>query len=1307
MPAATKIFVPPLGGGTEIPMSYLHTPHTAHRYTMPVRVLLGLLCVMLLCTACAGPTGTSGDSTTESESHTSESSPDESGTTPSGTPDAEDDPDVLYPGDVSAYEGLLIASVYGPGDKTDAAMEAGFIQLYNAADHEISLEGASLYYKSGSKTAYTSLTLPSDVAIPAGGYYLVRTRTVADHDAAQAVLGLAHYDTEWDVSLDNKEIRLVLAPSGWTLRPTDDLLSDGEEILERAISYFVASSSYTSIGGAVDDLSKNKVAVRTALTDYSGFHTVNLTKRATSELKQLVTRTLDGRVNEVLATRLQEVTFSHDAGVYSAAILLEMTAPAGYTIYYTMDGSDPSAATSVSSRKVYKGRLPMYDSSAMEWGSVTSAWIRYFDRTGRDDTNWYDPSPATKTQIGGYVIKAYATNGIESTPVYTNTYFISPTMAAYDVPVVSISLPRTEIIGSNGFYSNFMPSGSMAVTRPRGTGMMEFFSPDGERVGHSMVEMAVSGNGSSHGGMKSLRIYYKGSLNETGGLESDLNYDIFGGRAVDACGNAITSFDRLLFRNSGNDNGWSHIRDAYMQRVSSDLEIDTLASTPSLVFINGEFWGVYNIRERYSPEYVESHYGVNKDNVTLIESDYGALVYNSDAAAPYVDSSGIEGQAELFNQLYDYIMSHDMGDPSCYDYVTEQLDVASLIDLWVIRLYFCARDWPENNIKLWRNTDPNDPSGVDTKWHFVLLDMDMGMSFYPTGDPNADTSEDSDEIFRLAFQTATRCGYLMRALLENATFREQFLLRYYELATEYFTPDYLLPVLHEMFDQWEPYVTLQNNRWPHDSGDGLFPSRREEAKQLMVKFINERRPYALDHFYTFLHTSEEEILNLHKKQATLSFNEADVTVTVNGHPVRSGERWVLEAADGGTLTVVATAKDGCTVRSVEWLVQGEPAETVAGAIATFDVKASGALIVHSRKDGFDQRVADGSIIAGATYLFYLTEDGDLYAWGDNRHGVLGLGLSVTSVPTPTFVMSNVAKVETSRGTDYEDGCTEFMTAIMTKDGKLYTVGVNTVGQLGRNGTLDDNSLGLVPFDGKVVDVSVGHDHTLVLDENGILWGIGSNTYGQLGQTFNGNIVNRFIRVASRVTEMAAGRRTTIYIANDGHMYGLGDNRWNKLSESSAKEAISSPVLMAKDIAFIGAGEHQSVAVSKKGQLYYIGWRQFVVFQDRTGNSKAVCTVMKDTEVVKADIFYSDMVVLTKEGNAYVYGLNNQGSIGEAPVTGGHPQKLLSGVADVAAGYGFTAYLMQDGTLLVQGDNTYGQGGIGTAGGAVSLIRVNL
>ena len=153
---------------------------------------------------------------------------------------------------------------------------------------------------------------------------------------------------------------------------------------------------------------------------------------------------------------------------------------------------------------------------------------------------------------------------------------ILPEDSAWNVNIVSISLPASEMFGRNGFYSfynNLDENGS----RPRGMAVMEVFDPRGSRVGHSNVELAVSGFGSSAGARRSLRIYYKGANNLEGGMESDLNYDLFGGLAKDRNGQAITSFSRLLLRNSGQDSYLSGFRDAYMQRVAAGLCADTIA----------------------------------------------------------------------------------------------------------------------------------------------------------------------------------------------------------------------------------------------------------------------------------------------------------------------------------------------------------------------------------------------------------------------------------------------------------------------------------------------------------------------------------------------------------------------------------------------------------------------------------------------------------------------------------------------------------------------------------------------------------
>ncbi len=1189
----------------------------------------------------------------------------------------------LHPGDSTVYKGVMISAVHGTGKKgAEAVVDHGFIQLYNNTSKPISLKGASLYYKTEGANPYEQFVFADDASVPAGGYYLIRANAPSDVVESNLIMRISKFDAEWDIHVDNKEIRLLLAPTGWAVGREEDIT-----LFDDAISVFVAAVAPHKSVFAVDDLSRSKIAVRTAKEDYSGYHLINLTRSTTADLNALCPVNSRGQANEVVSSPLNEVIFSHTAGVYEETFYLELSAPDGYTIYYTTDGSDPSSS---STKKRYGGKIYMADTSSVQQGPMAQAW-----------------RPHGTRMIGGKVVKAYATNGTEQTPVYTNTYFVTDDLTAIGVTVMSISIPKEEMLGE-GFYANYLPNGAgITDRRPRGVGILEVFDANGNRVGNSRIEMAVSGNGSSGTGMKSLRIYFKSKLQynlgvdadpaypayPAAGLQSALNYDLFGGRATNESGEVITSFSRLLLRNSGNDCGNSYIRDAYMQRVSAGLNVDIMASASMLMFVNGEFWGVYNARERYSPEYVESHYGIQKENVAIVESDYSQVHTNTNA--DFVLSSGIEGDEKDFNQLIAYMREREgrLNDAD-FAYICTKMDVDSFTDMWIARLFFVARDWPENNIKIWRNRNPEDPSGFDTKWHFTLLDMDMGLSFY-------DFTTERENFF-WAFSSGSVTGMMMRCLISNPGYKEQFLLRYYEVVKDHYTAEYLSAELEKMIAERTPLMELQVKRW---SSDGASISTWNNACAAMRSFAANRTPYALEHFFSHFGITEDQMENMGEKRVTLNFNSGRAHVTINGEAAGTGSVIKFEKGSTVTISVKATANEGYVVTEIIYIDRNGNKQSVEGGSATFKVSESGSISVMVKREGGEQ-LGRGQLIAGATYLYYLSPDGDLYAWGDNRYGVLGFGREGGTVNTPTFVMSGVAKVVTAAGNAYENGDTTFATAVLTTDGRVLTVGANTAGQLGRNGTLNSVEWGEIDFDGKVTDVSMGHDHLLIVDEKGNLWGIGANNYGALGATNAGGRVDSFVKIASNVESASAGRRSTVYLTHDGRLWGIGDNRWKKLSQSHGDQ-IHEPVVIGENYTFLDSGEHGILAINASGKLYYAGWRTVQGFNQGGGNNPTLAEISLGGagKVVEADIYFGNVAILTENGDAYVYGLNTEGGIGSA-VTNGTAQKFVSGVTDIAAGYGFTAYLTEDGRILIQGSNANGQAGNGTIGGTVNLSEAD-
>ena len=1256
------------------------------------RTLLSLLLAAIMLTgvlASCQPQDDPNEETTDTqpaqpgETTPGETDPDE--TTPEDDPPKEEETtgdSILNPDDptyevAKNFKDVLISAVYGTGKNKDAAVAHGFIQLYNVGSEEVSLKDAALYYRESEGDQYRQFAFADDAKIAAGGYYLVRMAEAKEgaqaYDPSFSVLSIDSYDAEWAVILDNKDIQLALAPAGQ--QPEE---SCAVEDINGTVSYFVAAELGYDSPFAVDNMSKAKVAVRTALQHYSGFHKVNLNEATTAKLRQTCPRSAGG-VNTVVGSKVNEVLFSKDAGIYPTGIWIELSAAEGYTIYYTMDGSDPKT-----NGKVYTASIPLADSSEMAMGSTTQGAINAMGGGYR---------PNSQKMPGGYVIKAYATNGSESTDVFTNTYFISETFYDYGVTIMSLSMDKNLIYGNEGFYNHYYSTGGSGNQRQ--TGMLEVFSEDGVRHGSSYVELAISGHGSSGWPMKSMRLYYKSANNTAVGTDGDLNYDLFEGFARDNDGHAITDFSRLLLRNLGNDCMDSFIRDAYMQRVCRDLDVYTMAYVPVLLFINGEFWGVYNARERYSPEYVESHFGVNKDNIALVESDYDGLVLGGNPGAPFIPMDGTQADADEFNALVDYVRTHDLSVEEHYKYVTDRLDIDSFMDMYVARLYFNARDWPENNIKVFKNRDPNDPSGMDTKWYFTLLDMDMGIAMYPYKH-GADTSEHAN-FFGWIDSTSTVIGTIMHNLRKNEAFKQEFILRFAKAVEQDFAVERLEAELDAIVAEREPLLKLQNMRW------GASENQFRISLDNMYSFIYGRNERVIPMLCNYFGISVSDLEVYMSKSINVTYNPDCADVVFDGKSVtETGQKFEFDTESKTlTFTVNATAKKGYSVASIMFVPISGQMQSVQGDSATFTVDCSGTVIVSTRAEGQQSQISgvQSGITASGHSMYYLAPNGDLYAWGMNLNGILGIPGSM-NVAVPTLVASNVAKVEVCHSNDCENNNNATMMAYLTLDGKLYTVGANSAGQLGRNGTGTDDKVGLVKFDKKIVDVSVGHDHTLILDEDGVLWGVGSNTYGQLGKANSGGHTTTFQVVASDVKKIAAGRRNTFYTDSKNVCYVLGDNRWNKFGTDT--DRYSSPHKLLSDVVNISTGEHQVVLVTTKGELYYAGWRQLGGFVAGTGMGKAV----KVTDGVKKAVLHNaNLIILKTDGSVWGYGSNMGNAMAGVSATSGTPAKILSGgVKDIASGYEFRAFLMEDGTIAVQGSNASGQAGTGKIGGSVNMAQ---
>lgn len=203
-----------------------------------------------------------------------------------------------------------------------------------------------------------------------------------------------------------------------------------------------------------------------------------------------------------------------------------------------------------------------------------------------------------------------------------------------------------------------------------------------------------------------------------------------------------TEYQRFMFRNSGDDNypaindgnhdGSTHIRDEYVHTLSLEggMEVDTRAVARVVLFLNGEYWGLYGMRERpVDHDYTSEYYDQDKFNIQYL-STWG------DTEAEY----GGDQAFYDWEEIRDFMLNNDMGVQENFDLAGEEYNYLSLIDYMLVNLNTVARDWLNYNTGWWRGLDPD---GDHKKWGYIIWDMDATFDYYinytnvPNTDPDA------------------------------------------------------------------------------------------------------------------------------------------------------------------------------------------------------------------------------------------------------------------------------------------------------------------------------------------------------------------------------------------------------------------------------------------------------------------------------------------------------------------------------------------------------------------------------------------
>ncbi len=726
------------------------------------------------------------------------------------------------------YAALVITAYYATGNAPGEAMaDASFVEIYNSSNAPLSLSGVSLYVSNRGE-AFTEYPFYEGDVIPAGGAFLVRGRDAVGESAD--ALTLAHYDRlHPTLSPDPKNTRLVLAAAERTLA-ADSPLSAISDIFSAVSSHTMdASDLYRYIAKpSADELIRKKAS--THKTDYQ---TVDLTRSSAAVLALIRPRCTGGDINIEVNPVSAEVIFSHPSGIYGETLDLTLAAPEGYEIYYTCNDADPRTGTPLR----YLGTLHLRDTTTMTLGKLTNDAGLYMGSV-------YDPLASTFP--GAHVIRAFARNPEtgDTTPLVTRTYFIGDLFREWNIDLVSLSVDSADFLGAKGIYNNIRQG--VGAVREHKAAYVEFISPEGEAVHTGWCEIAMNGKGSLGMTQKSFRILLKSTPMDSpdiGENLSTMDYDLFGkyaSRTPD--GEPVTWFRHILLRNGGGDMSGStisrsHIGDAYIQRLDRFLKPDIMAYAPTMVFVNGEFWGMYNARERLDSKYFMNKYSIPEEDLAVIECPYPLFYgWNVDYTEGVTDPVELADCRE-FMDLVNFCLQNDLSKAANYQYVADRVDIDGLIDFYCAQIYLNCSDWPSNNIKIWRNRNPENPH-VDTRWHFCIVDTDHGVGLNSSVDTNLwGVINDGPVVSRI-----------INRLLQNLGFRERFKMRYIWCIEVYFAPERMKAELDELIEPLLPIMQYQLDRWRCTDGSRTDFDKWYSYIEVIRDYADHRPAYAKNQF---------------------------------------------------------------------------------------------------------------------------------------------------------------------------------------------------------------------------------------------------------------------------------------------------------------------------------------------------------------------------------------------------------------------------------------------------------------------------
>lgn len=397
------------------------------------------------------------------------------------------------------------------------------------------------------------------------------------------------------------------------------------------------------------------------------------------------------------------------------------------------------------------------------------------------------------------------------TEILDRVYFIRE--KKHSVPIISLIISPEELFSDSiGLFSfgpnaspNFPYKGANFWSDKEVPCTMDYFV-NSKNVQSAKIDLGLyGGSGCRTQNMKALKLLAKEKYNS-----AYFNYTFFKQKP------AVSQFKRLVLRNSSNDFLNAHMRDGAVHRfvLENNFSFDAVAYEPCVVYINGKYWGFYNLREKIDEYFFLGKYHLNEDEVHLIEED----------------STLLAGDLKAFDSLYRYCISQSLTDQKNYDYVSSILDIPSMIDYFIVETFFNNTDWPYNNIKYWKPINGG-------KWKYIMIDTDAALNAYPWSHHNI------DHLAKILgpYGDKNKHVLILRSLLKNSEARRFFVNRYADLLNTIFQPEVLQNSLQKTIELLEPEMPQHYEKW-----GGSLEHWYNIINTEILEFVNARNAYLFE-----------------------------------------------------------------------------------------------------------------------------------------------------------------------------------------------------------------------------------------------------------------------------------------------------------------------------------------------------------------------------------------------------------------------------------------------------------------------------